>query len=154
MEFQEGSYVIKEGDVGDHLYVAADGEYDVIKDGTSIGRIGPGEVFGEMAILYNCTRTASIKAMMDCSVWVLERRIFQHIMVKTGLQRLHDNITFLKSIQLLHSLPNDILAKIADVFKIEFYYGGDYVVKHGIPGDTFFVINTGRVKVLRRSSSK
>jgi hypothetical protein len=46
---------------GSHLYVSADGEYEVIKDGKVLGRLGVGKAFGELAILYNCKRTASIK---------------------------------------------------------------------------------------------
>ena len=56
-----GAYVIREGDSGSHLYVSAAGEYEVIKDGKVLGRLGSGKAFGELAILYNCKRTASIR---------------------------------------------------------------------------------------------
>ena len=61
MKVSKGSYVIREGESGSHLYVSAEGEYDVIKDGKILGRLGVGKAFGELAILYNCQRTASIK---------------------------------------------------------------------------------------------
>ena len=60
-EFDRGSYVIREGDAGSHLYVSADGELEVIQGDRVLGRMGPGKAFGELAILYNCTRTASVK---------------------------------------------------------------------------------------------
>jgi hypothetical protein len=41
--------------------VSADGEYEVIKGGKTLGRFESGKAFGELAILYNCKRTASIK---------------------------------------------------------------------------------------------
>ena len=56
-----GTYVIREGDSGSDLYVSSHGEYEVIKDGKVLGRLGMGKAFGELAILYNCKRTASIK---------------------------------------------------------------------------------------------
>jgi len=43
------------------LYVADEGKFDVIQSGRVVDSIGPGEVFGEMAILYNCPRTASVR---------------------------------------------------------------------------------------------
>ena len=43
------------------MYVAAEGEFEVIKEGKVLGKMGPGKAFGELAILYNCTRTASIR---------------------------------------------------------------------------------------------
>jgi cGMP-dependent protein kinase len=51
-------------------------------------------------------------------VWVLDRRVFQQIMMRTGLQRLEDNINSLRSVPLLHNLSNDVLAKIADVLEV------------------------------------
>ena len=41
----------------------SDGEVQVTKGGQLRGTMGPGKVFGELAILYNCTRTATIKAL-------------------------------------------------------------------------------------------
>lgn len=60
-EVSQGEYVIREGEAGAHLFVAAEGDFEVIKDGQVLGRMGAGRAFGELAILYNCTRTASIK---------------------------------------------------------------------------------------------
>lgn len=41
--------------------MSATGELEVVKDGDILGRMSSGKAFGELAILYNCTRTASIK---------------------------------------------------------------------------------------------
>ena len=49
------------GDEGNHLYVLAEGEAEAIRDDKLLGKITPGKAFGELAILYNCTRTASVK---------------------------------------------------------------------------------------------
>ena len=66
------------------------------KDGQVLGTMGPGRAFGELAILYNCTRTASVRADSgDTTIWVLDRRVFQAIMMKTGLQRREENMRFL-----------------------------------------------------------
>lgn len=62
-EFPVGSYVIHEGEAGAHLFVSAEGKFEVIKDGKVLGTMGPGKAFGELAILYNCTRTASIRGL-------------------------------------------------------------------------------------------
>lgn len=60
-EYNARSYVIREGEAGAHLFVSAEGEFEVIKDANVLGKMGPGKAFGELAILYNCTRTASIQ---------------------------------------------------------------------------------------------
>ncbi|KAG1659908.1 cGMP-dependent protein kinase, isozyme 1 [Nymphon striatum] len=149
--YQKDSLVIKEGDTGSHLYVSARGKLHVLKDGVFLGEMGSGKAFGELAVLYNCTRTASVKvAVTDATVWVLDRRVFQSIMMRTGIQRQEENISFLRSVPLLSTLSNEILAKIADVLEVDFYPASDYIIRQGEVGDTFFIIINGKVKVTQK----
>ena len=69
-EFKSGQFVCREGAVGTELYVIASGEVEVTKNGHIMG---PGRLFGELAILYNCTRTATVKACSDTKVTVDDR---------------------------------------------------------------------------------
>lgn len=57
-------------------------------------------------------------AVTDVKVWMLDRKVFQQIMMRTGLQRLEDNIKFLNSVPLLQNLTADVLSKIADVLEV------------------------------------
>ena len=74
------------------MYVAAEGEFDVIKGGKVLGRLGVGKAFGELAILYNCQRTASVKAVSDGKVWALERTVFQQVMVSSGIKKMENKV--------------------------------------------------------------
>jgi hypothetical protein len=47
---------------------SAEGNVQVTKNNELRGQMGPGKLFGELAILYNCTRTATIKALMNTKV--------------------------------------------------------------------------------------
>ena len=84
-----GSKIIEEGDQGDGLYILEHGTIEVTKDGKFLRTIqasktGEGIVVGELAILYNCQRTASITAVSECKVWYLDRDSFQAIAIETG----------------------------------------------------------------------
>jgi cGMP-dependent protein kinase len=57
-----------------------------------LGRLGVGKAFGELAILYNCKRTASVKAVTDGKLWALDRSVFQQIMVSTGLKKTENQV--------------------------------------------------------------
>lgn len=61
--FNENEFIINEGDKGSHLFISADGIFQVIKSGNVIKSFGPGVVFGELAILYKAMRFASIKGI-------------------------------------------------------------------------------------------
>lgn len=145
-----GEFVIREGEVGAHLYVSASGEFAVMQNGKVLDKMGPGKAFGELAILYNCTRTASIRVLSEARVWVLDRRVFQQIMMRTGLQRIENSVNFLKSVPLLRNLSDELLAKIADVLELEFYAAGTYIIRQGTAGDSFFLISQGNVRVTQK----
>uniref|UniRef100_A0A3B3CMG4 Cyclic nucleotide-binding domain-containing protein n=1 Tax=Oryzias melastigma TaxID=30732 RepID=A0A3B3CMG4_ORYME len=56
-----GEEVIKEGCEGDSMYIVAGGELIVTQAGQDLRTLSVGDVFGELAILYNCKRTATVK---------------------------------------------------------------------------------------------
>lgn len=153
MEYAKGSLIIKEGDVGSIVYVMEEGKVEVSREGNFLSVLPPGKVFGELAILYNCKRTATIKAASDCKLWAIERQCFQTIMMRTGLIRQAEHTAFLKSVPTFVNLPEDTLIKIADVLEETNYKAGDYIVRQGAYGDTFFIISQGRVKVTKREDN-
>uniref|UniRef100_A0A4W5PQY9 cAMP-dependent protein kinase type II-alpha regulatory subunit n=1 Tax=Hucho hucho TaxID=62062 RepID=A0A4W5PQY9_9TELE len=56
----QGCCVIQEGDDGSLVYVLEEGKVEVTKGGQKLCTMDPGKVFGELAILYNCTRTTTV----------------------------------------------------------------------------------------------
>lgn len=129
------------------LFVFAEGRVEVSRDNKYLSTLAPGKVFGELAILYNCKRTATIKAATDCKLWAIERQCFQTIMMRTGLIRQAEYTDFLKSVPIFKNLPEDTLIKISDVLEETYYNQGDYIIRQGARGDTFFIISKGEVKV-------
>jgi len=81
--------VILQGDDGDSLYVVETGTLECYKtkDGAEIPlkEYQPGEAFGELALLYNAPRAASIRAKTAADLWALDRRTFNHV-VKDSAQ--------------------------------------------------------------------
>ncbi|XP_054723971.1 cGMP-dependent protein kinase, isozyme 2 forms cD4/T1/T3A/T3B-like isoform X2 [Uloborus diversus] len=147
VEYSQDSIIIKEGDAGSVVFVMEEGKIQVSKSGRYLCTLGPGKVFGELAILYNCTRTATITALSDCRLWAIERQCFQTIMMRTGLVRQAQYTDFLKSVPTFRRLPEETLIKIADVLEETTYKYGDYIIRQGATGDTFFIISRGKVKV-------
>merc|ERR1719219_2724260 len=150
MEYAKGSLIIKEGDIGSIVYVMEEGKVEVSREGKFLSVMSAGKLFGELAILYNCQRTATIKAATDCKLWAIERQCFQTIMMRTAMVRQSEYTKFLKSVPTFVNLPEETLIKIADVMEETTYKEGDYIIRQGAMGDTFFIISKGRVKVTRK----
>ncbi|XP_011301446.1 cGMP-dependent protein kinase, isozyme 2 forms cD4/T1/T3A/T3B isoform X1 [Fopius arisanus] len=145
--YPAGSLIITEGDVGSTVYVMEEGKVEVSRDGKYLSTLAPGKVLGELAILYNCKRTATITAATDCRLWGIDRSSFQTIMMRTGLSKQAEYTDFLKSVPIFKNLPEETLIKISDVLEETFYNNGDYIIRQGARGDTFFIISRGQVRV-------
>ncbi|KPU73263.1 uncharacterized protein Dana_GF14659, isoform C [Drosophila ananassae] len=124
-----------------------DGRVEVSREGKYLSTLSGAKVLGELAILYNCQRTATITAITECNLWAIERQCFQTIMMRTGLIRQAEYTDFLKSVPIFKDLADDTLIKISDVLEETHYQRGDYIVRQGARGDTFFIISKGKVRV-------
>ena len=70
-----GDVVIRAGDPGERFYIVSDGEFDVLADGAD-RKMGGGDYFGEIALLRDVPRTATIRAVVDGQLYALERADF------------------------------------------------------------------------------
>ena len=71
-----GTVVIRQGEVGDRFWLVDTGEVDVDQDGSVIARLGPGASFGELALIRDIPRTASVVAVTDVALFALDREAF------------------------------------------------------------------------------
>ncbi|XP_029933856.1 cGMP-dependent protein kinase 1-like isoform X3 [Myripristis murdjan] len=153
VDYGKDACIIEEGDVGSLVYVMEEGKVEVTKEGMKLCTMGPGKVFGELAILYNCTRTATVRTVTHVKLWAIDRQCFQTIMMRTGLIKHAEYMEFLKSVPTFQGLPEETLSKLADVMEETHYEDGEYIIRQGARGDTFFIISKGKVTVTREESA-
>jgi NADH dehydrogenase len=80
--FEPGQVVFREGDRGDWLYVVTEGEVEVLKAAAGLGeqpvrRLGVGECFGEIALVSDAARSATVRAVSATNVLAVDREAFQ-----------------------------------------------------------------------------
>jgi CRP-like cAMP-binding protein/Zn-dependent protease len=72
-----GEALVTQGEPGDRFYVIASGRADVVRDGTPVGSVGKGRYFGEVALLRDVPRTATVTASTPMRLFALDREGFE-----------------------------------------------------------------------------
>jgi CRP-like cAMP-binding protein len=81
LEVDEGRVLTREGDLGREFFVIVEGDVSVTQDGNEIRRLGPGDFFGEIALIYeNARRTATVTATSPLRFFVLTRQSFRSLL--------------------------------------------------------------------------
>jgi CRP-like cAMP-binding protein len=80
MEAEEGKVLAREGDFGQEFFVIIDGDVAVSKDDRELNRLGPGDFFGEIALIWDSPRrTATVTAATPLRFFVLTRQAFRSL---------------------------------------------------------------------------
>ncbi|RHY87303.1 hypothetical protein DYB37_004957 [Aphanomyces astaci] len=105
-KFDRGDVVINEGDTGDFFYVVESGTYDVSIAGGVVGTVKVGGSFGELALLYNCPRAATVTTTDSGVLWALDRVTFRWIVARNAEDQLDECKKFLRNVP-EYSWPQD-----------------------------------------------
>ena len=149
-DFNKDDKVIEQGDNGDVLYLIESGKLDCYKllkttdeKPTFLKEYVPGEAFGELALLYNAPRAATIIAKENCLLWALDRATFNHIVKDASMKKRERYEKFLRSVEILKSIDSYEITQISDALKVKKYNKGEYIIKMNDVGDEFFILEEG-----------
>jgi len=79
-----GSDVVRQGEAGDAFYIVASGRLTTVVDGMPVNVLGPGDSFGEIALLRASLRTATVRALEDSRLVDLDGEAFLAAVASTG----------------------------------------------------------------------
>jgi cAMP-dependent protein kinase regulator len=115
-----GDNIIREGEQGDCMYVLEDGKLECTKlfagnpEPTFLKDYQPGEGFGELALLYNAPRAATIVSKTDYIIWKLDRDTFNNIVKDAAAKKREKYDNFLQHVEILKTLDAYERSKLGD----------------------------------------
>lgn len=124
----------------------------VRSDGSKlVATITSGGSFGELALMYNAPRAATVVCSSEtATLWALDRVTFRTILMEHTSKKRRMYEKFLSEVPILVSLEGYERSKIADALEERLYEEGEDVVREGELGKNFYIIESGKAEVLKR----
>ncbi|KAJ9436627.1 putative Transmembrane protein [Diplonema papillatum] len=154
--------VVRKGEIGSEMFFVAKGELSVRVDGMTVHTLNEGSYFGEIVMLFDTRRTASIFAETHVDLFTLSKTQFKHLMDRfpeqanqielTGRERFRNFLVedLLKKVNLFSGLKNEVtfLDSLAAVLKPMAIEDDDCLVTIGEALSAMFFVSTGEIAVI------
>jgi cAMP-dependent protein kinase regulator len=149
-----GDRLIAKGDSGDFLFVVETGALNCIIAGPDgkdkiVKTCVSGDVFGELALLYNCPRAANVDASEACVLWQLDRDTFNAIVKAAAQKKRNRYESFLAGVPLLSNMDAYERALLCDALKLKVFNDGAAIVTQGEPGTFFYLLEAGNAVAMK-----
>jgi cAMP-dependent protein kinase regulator len=148
-----GENVIKQGDDGDNFYVIERGRFSACVSTEPGGEAkhvhtydGSGS-FGELALLYNMPRAATIQAATEGSLWGMDRQTFRRILLKSAFKKRKMYESLLESVPMLKALQAYERMNLADALVPRQYDDNQMIIKQGDSADGMYFMEEGSIKI-------
>lgn len=127
-------------------------------------RMKKGKAFGEIALIHNTPRSATVRTGREGSVWAVSRQIFRSILKQLSSRYIHtvlpsslsmfffirnfaENRTFLEDVKIFEMLTETQKTMIANALVVETFENKEVIVSKGEKGDVLYIIKEGKVQV-------
>jgi len=148
--------VITQGDDGDNFYVIESGTYDIYVDVDGapkcVGSYDSQGSFGELALMYNMPRAATIVATSEGSLWAMDRATFRRIILKNAFNKRKVYETLLENVPMLKTLEPYERMNVADALVSKRFEDGQCIIKQGDSADCMYFVEDGEVRIAAKKS--
>ncbi|XP_044757837.1 cGMP-dependent protein kinase, isozyme 1-like [Coccinella septempunctata] len=150
VEYPKGSFIMEEKQEGKNLFIVEEGKFQIEQEGSDEAIMGIlGKLYGEEEFLMSHRRLSKIKAITNCKVWKLSRKVYKIIMKSTGENA--KDLEILRNFPWFENADEDMLTKIANSIVLENF--GTYEVLK-LKNNTLYIINNGSVKILENKTDQ
>ena len=155
--YEAGDILIRQGDDGDRFFVIQTGTVEVLAEDSRGGHrvlayLRSGDYFGEVALLADVPRTATVRAVTGVGVYSLVREDFEEATADLGqsaesmVDAIRD-IRRLRSVPMLRSRPESELFILLTKLDLKEWEPDTTVFEQGTVGDQFYIIRSGEVAI-------
>lgn len=158
--YKKDDVLIQYGDEGTEYFVLDSGvlECKVYSEDTKevavTKTITEGSAFGELALLYQTPRSATISALTDCTAWVLDQMTFKTVIMSSAIKERNIRLQFVDKIKVFEKMSRYEKIKLLDGLEVQYFEAGDIIVKEGEVGEYFYIIEDGTVECIKEEGQE
>jgi cAMP-dependent protein kinase regulator len=149
-----GDVIIEQGDDGDNFYIIETGVYDIHVNKNKVGSYDNKGSFGELALMYNMPRAATIIATTKGKLWALDRLTFKRIVLKSAFEKRKMYEGLLENMPMFESLNGYERMNVADALFSREFKDGEAIIKQGEQAKCMYFVETGQVRCVMELDGK
>ncbi|KAI3378541.1 hypothetical protein SNEBB_004434 [Seison nebaliae] len=151
-DVKAGEKIIEQGQDGDFFYVIEKGDYEVYVSHDEVEKkvntYKDQGSFGELALMYNQPRAATVISITDGKLWSLDRQTFRALVLTAAYKKRKNYESLLSSVPMLSQLSEFEKMNLADALVARSFNDGDSVVKQGDLGNTMYFVESGECRIV------
>jgi cAMP-dependent protein kinase regulator len=157
-EVLNGEKVIRQGENGDAFWIVESGMFDIYVNrkmsivsetaslGDKVAKCESGACFGELALMYNAPRAATVVATSNGKLWGLDADSFKMMLVTAENIKKKKYESFLQRVSILSELNAYERASLSDVIDVAKFEPGEVIMRQGDQGNNFYILLSGEAK--------
>jgi len=153
--YDRGSEIIRQGEMVQSgepaLFILLSGKLDVFRHKPDQDPPGDfvtvletaGRAFGEVSLVYNCPRTASVVARQDSQLWSIDRDTFNWCVKSSQVSRTARQEQFLSTVEILRHVSKEERHKLVEVMQMRSFKRGQVIIRKGDLSSEFYIMQEG-----------
>lgn len=137
--------VFRQGSPGSTFFIVVSGKLEVLVNDERVNFLRPQDSFGEVALIHDKPRTATVKTLEGTTLWGLDRKTFRSTLDQLNAQDYAENRKLIESIPVFKILNNAQLESLISSVSISMYAPGKVIMNEGETGDLLYIIKQGSV---------
>lgn len=139
--------IFKQGEKGQYFYIVESGKLEVIRSEVKKTILQRGDHFGEMSLLTDCSRRATINTIEETQLWGIHKQTFIEVIRNINLRCFEVNKQFLSGLKMFANMPNSVLDRLALALFVQEFEDSVRIICEGDEGILLFIIKQGQAIV-------
>ena len=145
LELEPSQLVFQQECKGSAFFIISTGRVEVLVNENRVAVLKAGESFGELALLHDTPRSATIKTLVKTTLWCVDRTAFRKCLEELNAQNFDENRNFIKSIPVFDALSDGQKDDVASSLSVLKFPSGTKIFNEGDRGELLYIVKEGTV---------